>query len=324
MEIWIGIDGGGTKTNFLSIDGTGRQLAAHRAPGTDVHAMGMEAVCRIVREGVETVCAGLRKDDVRGICFGMPSYGENGPDDTDYAARLQNCLAPLPLRIVNDVEAGLAGALALRPGVVIVCGTGAMALGRDAHGRVIRAGGWADYFSDEGSGLWLGKKALELFSKESDGRLPRGPLYSLIRRELCLRTDVELNNLVRSRYERSRQQTASLQRILLEAARSGDSAAKAAYTQAAGELALAAEAVIARADFSGAPSVSYIGGVWHSGELLLKPLRERLAGRAEVLPPLFSAEYGAALLACEDVSPERLADMRRCDNGKQGGKSDVR
>ena len=31
-----------------------------------------------------------------------------------------------------------------------------------------------DGFSDEGSCYWLGKKALELFSKESDGRVKKG------------------------------------------------------------------------------------------------------------------------------------------------------
>ncbi|MFR7490817.1 MAG: BadF/BadG/BcrA/BcrD ATPase family protein [[Ruminococcus] torques] len=54
-----------------------------------------------------------------------------------------------------------------------MAGTGSIAYGQNKFGTEARAGGWDDGFSDEGSCYWLGKKALELFSKESDGRVKK-------------------------------------------------------------------------------------------------------------------------------------------------------
>ena len=49
-----------------------------------------------------------------------------------------------------------------------------------------------DGFSDEGSCYWLGKKALELFSKESDGRVKKGKLLEIFRYNFNLKNDLTL------------------------------------------------------------------------------------------------------------------------------------
>ena len=49
-----------------------------------------------------------------------------------------------------------------------------------AAGRA-RAGGWGELFSDEGSGYWVAREGLQLFSRMSDGRAPRGQLYERFR-----------------------------------------------------------------------------------------------------------------------------------------------
>ena len=62
----------------------------------------------------------------------------------------------------------------------IVAGTGSIAYGEYA-GRHARAGGWGDLFGDEGSAFWIAREGLRLFSRMSDGRAARGPLYDLLR-----------------------------------------------------------------------------------------------------------------------------------------------
>ena len=63
----------------------------------------------------------------------------------------------------------------------ILAGTGSMAISRNEEGQIIRCGGWSEFFSDEGSCYWLGIKALELFSKQADGRAEKSHLYKLIK-----------------------------------------------------------------------------------------------------------------------------------------------
>ncbi len=62
--------------------------------------------------------------------------------------------------VISDVEAAYLGALGDGPGVLLLAGTGSMALGRDARGRWVRAGGWGPLLGDEGSAFWIGREWL--------------------------------------------------------------------------------------------------------------------------------------------------------------------
>jgi N-acetylglucosamine kinase-like BadF-type ATPase len=64
------------------------------------------------------------------------------------------------VRVIPDVEAAYSGALGERPGVLLLAGTGSMALGRDARGRWARAGGAGPLLGDEGSAFWMGREWL--------------------------------------------------------------------------------------------------------------------------------------------------------------------
>lgn len=71
-------------------------------------------------------------------------------------------LAPLARRVVatSDIEIAHAAAFGGGPGVLILAGTGSIALGIDSKGRFARAGGLGPEKGDEGSGYWIGKKYL--------------------------------------------------------------------------------------------------------------------------------------------------------------------
>ena len=247
---------------------------------------------------------------VLGICYGMPSFGEGGAADETAVARIREALAPYPLHVVNDVEVGWAGSMALAPGVNIVAGTGSIAYGRDEAGNSARSGGWMEFFSDEGSGYWLGRRAFQLFAKQSDGRVPRGRLHALMKARLGLEDDYELNNLVRDVYAPSREKTASIQRILLEAAREGDASAVRLYEEAARELAENVNAVLRQLRLGDTPTVSYSGGIFETGDLILKPFRAALDASVQVMKPVWGPAEGALLLAVEQFAPRTLPTVK--------------
>ena len=79
------------------------------------------------------------------------------------------------MKIVKRQRRGWAGSLGLEEGSILWQEQVRSLMDKNKFGTEARAGGWDDGFSDEGSfGYWLGKKALELFSKESDGRVKKG------------------------------------------------------------------------------------------------------------------------------------------------------
>ncbi|SDD66614.1 BadF-type ATPase [Massilia sp. PDC64] len=220
--MFLGIDGGGTKTAFALIDGSGNVLARHQERGAYHVEIGMEGTATVLAQGCRAVFAGagVNPDQLDFAFFGLPAYGE---DRTAQAA-----LDELPRRILghdrylcgNDMVCSWSGSLACADGISVIAGTGSMAYG-EADGRRARAGRWGELFSDEGSAHWIARAGLALFSRMSDGRTARGPLYDLLRERLRLETDLDLCGIVYGELNAERSRVAGLARLVTEAAALG-------------------------------------------------------------------------------------------------------
>lgn len=313
MKYYIGIDGGGSKTKFLCFNHAGRECGSATTIGTYCAQDGIDAVLSRLKDGISQ-CLPEKTADVL-IGFGMPAYGENQKLDALAAEKIRDTFSPIKVYIDNDSAIGWAGSLAMEPGISVVAGTGSIAYGRDASGKTERCGGWHEFFSDEGSGYWLGKQLLQLFSQQSDGRLEKTILYDLVRKELELENDFDIITLVNRRYAHSRKDTAALQKILLNAARVGDPHALACYDRASEELSKLIVTVLKQLDFSETVSVSYQGGLFAIPDLIRNPVAHKV--RAAAFPreinfcqPKLDPCRGAVLLAVAELEPENLETMR--------------
>lgn len=308
MKYLIGIDGGGTKTDFSLADEQGRiQKTIHKAGSSYKHA-GWEGTLTCIGDGVKELLTGTdcRPEDVY-ICFGAPNYGESREFDAKLETELGKLLTGYHVRIVNDCEVGWAGSLGLHPGINIVAGTGTIGFGKDARGTAAIAGGWSDFFGDEGSCRWLGVKTMELFSKQADGRAAKGPLYDVVMEHFQIEEPMDVIDIFETDYQPYRDRLAGLQRLMLKAALGGDELALLYYKEAAKELALIIRAVYHKLEFEGVCHVSYSGGLFKTGALILDPLREELKGYdMKICSPLYPPVTGAVLLAGE------LAGGRLC------------
>ena len=320
-KYYIGIDGGGSKTNFLCFDHAGRECGSATTIGTYCAQDGIDAVLSRLKDGISQ-CLPEKTADVL-IGFGMPAFGENRKLDALAAEKIRDAFSPMKVHIDNDSAIGWAGSLAMEPGISVVAGTGSIAYGRDAHGKTERCGGWHEFFSDEGSGYWLGRQLLQLFSRQSDGRAEKTVLFDLVRKELALQDDFDIIALVNQRYARSRKDTAALQKILLEAARRGDPQAIACYDRASEELSRLIVTVLKQLDFPEGEkvTVSYQGGLFSIPELIRNPVAQKVRAAAfpreiDFCQPKLDPCRGAVLLAMAEHEPESLGNMRR--NFSQG------
>lgn len=314
MDYYLGIDGGGSSTKYLLIDGEGTVLERRQGGGSSYRAIGVDGVAAMLKNEADSLFRNFSPADVGGVFFGMPCYGEGGEDEQKEATdAISRRLAPYPVAFRNDVEAAWAGAFGLASnGIILLSGTGSMALGRDCDGKTIRCGGWSEFFSDEGSGYWLGVETLRLFSRQADGRAEKGPLYGVIREHFSLDDDYAVVDIVHERIVGRRDKVAGLQRLLRDAALLGDRACLALYEAAAGELLSLALGLARRYPPGAAIPVSYAGGLFHSGELILKPLRDCMSRHSslEFVPPLLTPAEGAALLAVEAFAPGEVPRVR--------------
>lgn len=321
MKIFLGVDGGGTKTDFLLIDELGQVLASRRGGSAYYLEIGVEALRTMMLQGIRGVLtdASLAATDVSFACIGLPAYGEDSALLPRLDAVAEGLLPAPKYRCVNDMVCGWAAALAGRDGINIVAGTGSIGYG-EFDGRGARAGGWGELFSDEGSAYWVAREGLRLFSRMSDGRADQGPLYDLLRRHFKVRADLDVCAAVYGPPPMTRSELAALAPLVSRAARAGDRQAQFIIELAAQELAAVVHAVW---DQLGAPQqlplpVSYSGGMFHQDIGLAQKLESILANgerRYEFAAPQLAPRAGAALYAAKlsgsPLTPPALAQLSR-------------
>jgi N-acetylglucosamine kinase-like BadF-type ATPase len=305
--MFLGVDGGGTKTAFALIDSDGKVLARHEDASAYYLEVGMDGVAAMLARGCGALfaAAGVKTGDIGFAFFGLPAYGE------DRAVQPQ--LGVLPRAVLghdrylcgNDMVCSWAGSLACADGISVIAGTGSMAYGEFA-GRRARAGGWGELFSDEGSAHWIARAGLALFSRMSDGRAPRGPLHALVRERLALEEDLDLCEVVYGELKGERSKVAALSRLVAEAAGQGDPQAQAIIDAAAAELAALVDAVRGSLGITADTkvAVSRTGGLFGADGPLSEPFERALAARSGAYllsPPRLPPVLGAALYAARSA-----------------------
>ena len=300
--MYLGVDGGGTKTAFAIISDEGQLLAGTVAGSSYYPEIGLAAVREVVESGVHAVlaAAGLHRSAIKHAFFGLPTYGEDLHADEVLANLPSVVFEPGRYTVGNDMVCSWAGALACADGVSVIAGTGSIAYGEFA-GRQARSGGWGEIFGDEGSAYWIAREGLTLFARMSDGRTPPGPLHALVRQHYALERDLDLAGKINGMTTAERSSIARLARLVADAAEAGDSEARAIYGRAGVEL---ADIVIATRSLLGVPAeltlpISYTGGVFQTRALVLAPFAAALgaAGSFDIQAPRLEPVVGAALYA---------------------------
>jgi N-acetylglucosamine kinase-like BadF-type ATPase len=302
--MFLGVDGGGTKTALVLIDRDGRVLAQHLTSAAHFVATGMDSVRSLLHAAVHTLLAkaAVPASAVEFAFFGLPSYGEDSSVASALDALPSGCLPEGRYRCGNDMVCGWSGSLGGVDGISVVAGTGSICYG-ERGGMAARCGGWGELFSDEGSAYWIAIRGLNAYSRMSDGRLPRGPLHHLFNARLALDHDLDLCARVYGEAGADRSTLAQFSKLVHEAAVMGDPQAGAIFTQAAEELAGLADTTRQRLGYKAGEAVlvSYSGGVFANAAAILQPrFAAALAARwasYQLREPLLPPDIGAALYA---------------------------
>lgn len=292
---WLGVDGGGTKTAFTLYDENMSQLDRFELPTCHYAQVGYAGMQRVLTEGVQQAEASGLLGDEYGIGLGICGYGEGVESSAAIENAVLGAAGNHPFSLVNDVESAWAAGLDMQDGIVIIAGTGSIAYGV-CEGRSMRCGGWDYELGDEGSGGWLGKELLRAFTRQSDGREAPGAILDLVRRELGIADDFEVIEFAQQNMA-SRSRISQLAPLVAEAARAGDPSARTILERAAQEEAAMVDAIV-RGIFDGCEHVpvTYVGGTFQAGDLILEPLAASLPRRCELVPPQFEPDRGAVLI----------------------------
>ncbi len=297
----LGIDGGGSRTRCMIANLSGRLIARGNGGPSNPLTVGIDVAVNSILKAVDKASRRCGIRHFLAACMGVA-----GTDRPSGRGALRSRLSNLnigKLRIVSDAVAALAGATGCRPGVVVVAGTGSIALGINEGGETARAGGWGWRLGDEGSGYDIGRRALTAALRAYDGRISNTSLTKKVRSALGLG---DLSELIDHTYMSGMEimDIADLSTLVGEAASEGDGEAIKILEEAGRELGIAALSVIRRLRLSGGFTIALTGGVFTLGETLRASFEEVVRRRASeccIIQPRFEPAVGAVLLALQEL-----------------------
>ncbi|HMG95735.1 MAG TPA: BadF/BadG/BcrA/BcrD ATPase family protein [Gemmatimonadaceae bacterium] len=296
-DIVIGVDGGGSKTRVMVGTAEGEVLTTLDGPKSAVVPGEAARSADVIGDLVTRALAEIAQPGEilpRVLYCGVAGAGRDEERKALHAALDAKELAE-EVVIDSDGLIAMYDALEDRAGILLVVGTGSIAYGRSPAGEVVRCGGWGPVFGDEGSGGWIGRRALGIVAASSDGREPpTALLFPILAATQC----EDIQDLIPWAATADARAFATLVPVVFSTAAAGDPRANALLTLAAEELVLHIRALSRQlfTDERAAVAVAFSGGLMERGS----PLRKRLELR------LKSAVPGAQVRA-EEVLPVRGA-----------------
>ena len=309
-RFYLGVDGGQSSTIALIADETGRIVGqGNGGPCNHVGTVeGRAKFLSAVGDCLEQACRDAGVDPAL-VRFAAACLGFSG-GAADKEAFARELIHSGRYKITHDAEIALTGATAGEPGIIVIAGTGSIAFGRNAEGRLARAGGWGYIFGDEGGGFDITRRALRAALQYEEGWGPETSLHALLPRAMNASSANELMHRFYAGVPRT--QIAALARIVNEAASGGDAIAIEILTRAARKLTWYVEGVYRNLFRENEIiPVAHIGGVFRSAFLrgqFLQNVQERMG--CPCGPPILSPAAGALLEAMRlDGNRSRLSGV---------------
>ena len=303
MAIFLGIDGGGSKTSCLIGDETSI-LGSGSAGGSNVVRVGETQAREALSTAVRQACAVAKvaPSQIQRVCVGLA--GAARAEVRDRVLAIISELIPGEVEVVGDIVITLEAAFGSGPGVIVIAGTGSIAYGRNAEGQTARAGGWGFAISDEGSGHWIGRTLVAAAIRASDeGEAQNARVLESLMESWHVETREQL---VPAANATPPPDFSALFPLALSLADSGDLIARDVLTQAGAELAKLGGTVIRRLfPHSESVPVAMSGGVFGSSALVRQVFYNNLRSAyptAVINPGVIEPVRGALELARQGQS----------------------
>src|SRR5579884_1204239 len=289
MQFFLGLDGGGTKTDAVLMSEAGTIAAKAQAGPSNPLRVGFGSA-------LAAICAGLA--------------GAGPPESAEKMRSLLAAEFPgVALQVCTDLDLALA-ATGRGPALVLIAGTGSGAIGRNAKGETARAGAYGSQIGDEGSAYEIGRRAVLTAMREQDRTGKDSELGKRLLRELGCANWSEV---------KTRAQTASdevfprMFSVVAALAESGDATAQGILRAAAYELTGVAVVLAQRLRLSETEFLlAKMGGMTGRSKFLDELLDERLRvnfpqARIGALPMTPAEAAGRMALELREGSPSARA-----------------
>ena len=245
---YIGIDGGGTKTEAILTNREGVVMARAKTDATNPNDVGIETSVARMHDLVAQLLLQTGISESQIYVFAGISGALNHKSTLTQALTLA-----LPnaagIEIGSDIVNLMYAELPLGDGACVICGTGSACFLR-CEDELYRIGGWGYLLDSAGSGYDFGRMALEAALKDHDGRGPATALTDMLTERLGKPVWEALTDI----YTQGKPYIASCAPLVFQAAAQGDAVAERIMTLNAGALAEMIDTAVAKRRALGRPA----------------------------------------------------------------------
>lgn len=299
-ELFLGIEGGATRTTGVLADARMHVVARHAAGPSNIHSVGVDAAVGALSDVVgELLLASGGWARVAASAFCLAGL-RGAADEALWRWVVEEMGVRSFVLLTHDAAATLAAGSPDGTGLLVLSGTGSLVYGRRADGQERFAIGRGPALGDDGSGFDIGWRGLRAVARSADGRGPT----TLLARRVVERLGLEsLDELVAHVGPFAKDRIAEVAPIVFDAADAGDRVAKEIVCAAAAELVAGAQAVVRGLwprRGAGPRRVVFAGGVLRhrpSFRSLVASQLSALTPDAKGIVPRVDGAVGAARLA---------------------------
>ena len=180
IEYLLGIDGGGTKTEFLLTDLNGKEIRRLVLGSSNPVNQGVKNTCSVLNEGIMKICEGFDLGKISafaGVAGGKTE--ENRKAINDFLEQIGFA----SFGCGSDIDLAVEVALKGKNGTTVIMGTGIVAYARSDE-RFYRTGGRGYMIDKGGSGFHFGSDALNSAFEFIDGRGGSETIFRLTEKRL--------------------------------------------------------------------------------------------------------------------------------------------
>ena len=289
---YLGIDGGGTKTDFALEDENGNILRRTIEDGCNPNTVGISTTKLILKNGILKICDGVNLSSV--IVFA----GISGCKTGNYEKDIRDLFYEMGFEkydVGSDNDNIIAAGLGNSEGISVILGTGICAYAVTKLGSH-RIAGWGYLFDNGGSAFHIGRDAISSIYSYYDGSGKETTLVSRIE-ELSGCSGTEL---LKKLYNDGNKLIASYAVAVFEEAEKGDEIAVSILKENFNEVArIIRSALKYFSNHSGPVPVFIAGGLTNRSDILkhIKDAMEQDSNRCEWHILSTSPVEGAVLIA---------------------------
>ncbi len=324
-SFFLGVDAGATKTHAVIIKASGEVLGVGHSGCGSHEVAGYERAGKALTHAIEQAvrASGVPKDKLGYAAFCLAGIDIHA-DEVEVSRRmLDPLMAGIPYLLKNDAFGCLRGGTRDPFGVMINCGTGQVAVGRNRAGVEIRVGGYGWDFGDFGGGGAILQATLAAVVRADDGRGEPTQLVDAVLSVSGCPTVPEF--IERSYRDMEFIRGLGLPKIAFRVSRQGDRVARRIILAVADEMAVTAITLIRRLGMQEDTFDLITAGSVFKGEdpvfleVIGKKVHE-IAPGARLRMPLYPPVVGCALLALESAgfssNDEVYANIEQSLKGK--------